>query len=636
MKEEAEKLLTKINSPSDLKKIDMSQLPQLCGELRQYIIDELSCNPGHFGASLGVVELTVALHYVFDTPEDRIVWDVGHQAYGHKILTGRRDAFKTNRKLGGLSGFPNPHESEYDSFIAGHASNSISAALGLSVAQRLADSPRQTVAVIGDGAMTGGLAFEGLNNASFCDNNLTIVLNDNHMAIDPVVGGISEYLVKLTTSQTYNRWRNKLYRVALRMGLIKESQRGNLIRKGNSLKAMLTNQHNLFEGLNIRYFGPVDGHDVLQLVKIFRDIKDFKGPKVVHIKTKKGKGFKPAEESATEWHAPGKFDKNTGERIVPAISKDTPPLFQDVFGHTLVELAHENPKVVGVTPAMPTGCSMSFLMHEMPERTFDVGIAEGHAVTFSAGLAKEGLMPFCNIYSSFMQRAYDNVIHDVALQNLDMVICLDRAGLVGADGATHHGVFDLAAFSCVPNLTIASPMNEIELRNLMYTAHLPGKGTFVIRYPRGKGVIADWHKPMQELPVGKGVCLKKGTDLAVLSLGPLGNQVAKAVSELEAEGYSVAHYNMLFMKPLDAELLKSVASEFKQVITVEDGVVSGGFGSAVLNFFNDNGFSVRVHKIGVPDKFVEHGTQEELYALCGMDKNGVLEVARRVLKEMRH
>jgi 1-deoxy-D-xylulose-5-phosphate synthase len=628
MESKANTLLPNIKYPSDLKKLKLEQLPQVCDELRSLIINELSNNPGHLGASLGVVELTVALHYVFDTPEDRILWDVGHQAYGHKILTGRKDVFHTNRKFKGISGFPNPSESEYDSFIAGHASNSISAALGISVAQRMAGKEdRQTVAVIGDGAMTGGLAFEGLNNAAFCKNNLIIVLNDNHMAIDPVVGGFSEYLVKLTTSQTYNRWRNRLYQWSLRMGITKESQKGNLIRINNSLKAVLTRQHNIFEGLNIRYFGPVDGHDVQMLVKIFRDIKDFRGPKVVHIKTKKGKGFKPAEDSATEWHAPGIFDKETGERIISENQANTPPLFQDVFGHTLVELARENEKIVGVTPAMPTGCSMSFLMEEMPGRTFDVGIAEGHAVTFSAGLAKEGMLPFCNIYSSFMQRAYDNVIHDVALQNLNMVMCLDRAGLVGADGATHHGAFDLAAFRCVPNLTVASPLNEVELRNLMYTAQLKGKGAFVIRYPRGKGVLVDWRKPMEEIPVGKGVCLKAGREVAVLTLGPIGNIAAEAIKKAEERGLSVAHYDMRFLKPLDEELLHQIGKSFKKIVTVEDGVKKGGFGSAVLEFFADNGYNnLQVKRIGIPDEFIEHGTPEELYRMLGMDAEGIYKV----------
>lgn len=630
-----ESLLNSIEYPSDLKKLDESQLPQLCDELRSFIIDELSHNPGHLASSLGVVELTVALHYVYDVPEDKIVWDVGHQAYGHKILTGRRKLFSTNRQFGGISGFPNPHESEYDSFVAGHASNSISAALGITIADdHLQHQNSHTVAVIGDAAMAGGLAFEGLNNASFYQNNLLVVLNDNHMAIDEPVGGMSDYLVRLTTSETYNKWRYRLYQLLSKIGLVKEDEKGKHIRFHNSVKAAIAKEHNLFEVLNLRYFGPVNGHDVISLVKILRSIKDYKGPKVLHIKTKKGKGFKPAEEAAAVWHAPGKFNKETGERMVPPITKDTPPLFQDVFGHTLVDLAKMNDKVVGVTPAMPSGCSMSFLMHEMPERVYDVGIAEGHAVTFSAGLAKGGLMPFCNIYSSFMQRAYDNVIHDVALQNLDMVMCLDRAGLVGSDGATHHGAFDLAAFRCVPNLTIASPMNVIELRNLMYTASLPGHGPFMIRYPRGKGVLLDWHGEMKEMPVGKGICLKEGSSsLAILSLGPLGHAVTKAIAKAEEEGMSVSHYNMLFLKPMDEVLLKKIGERYSNVITVEDGVVSGGFGSAVLEFFNDNGYAVRVKRIGIPDIFATHGTQEELYHYYGMDADGIYSAIESVLKK---
>lgn len=630
-----ESLLNSIEYPSDLKKLEESQLPQLCDELRRFIIDELSHNPGHLASSLGVVELTVAIHYVYDMPTDSLVWDVGHQAYGHKILTGRRKLFHTNRQFGGISGFPNPAESEYDSFVAGHASNSISAALGISIADdRLKKDGAHTVAVIGDAAMSGGLAFEGLNNASFYPNNLLVVLNDNHMAIDDPVGGMSEYLVRLTTSETYNKWRYRLYRLMKKTGWLSDDQKGNHIRRHNSLKAAIANEHNLFEVLNLRYFGPVDGHDVINLVKILRSIKDYKGPKVLHIKTKKGKGFKPAEEAAAIWHAPGKFNKESGERVIPPITKDTPPLFQDVFGHTLVDLAKMNDKVVGVTPAMPSGCSMSFLMHEMPERVFDVGIAEGHAVTFSAGLAKGGLMPFCNIYSSFMQRAYDNVIHDVALQNLDMVMCLDRAGLVGSDGATHHGAFDLAAFRCVPNLTIASPMNVVELRNLMFTASQPGHGPFMIRYPRGKGVLLDWHGEMQEMPVGKGVCLKKGdSSLAILSLGPLGFAAKKAVERAEAEGMSVSLYNMLFLKPLDEALLDEVASRYQHVITVEDGVVNGGFGSAVLEYFADHEYSVKVKRIGIPNLFATHGTQEELCHLYGMDAEGIYNAITAILKK---
>lgn len=617
-----ESLLNNIEYPSDLKKLKVEQLPQVCEELRAFIIDELSHNPGHFASSLGTIEITVALHYVFDMPSDNIVWDVGHQAYGHKILTGRRKVFNTNRKFGGISGFPNPKESEYDSFIAGHASNSISASLGMAVASKLEHKDNHTVAIIGDGAMTGGLAFEGLNNASICDNNLLIILNDNHMAIDPAVGGVSDYLLKLTSSPRYNRIREGLYNRAVNAGIIGDDKKGKFTRLTNSVKSLLSSQQNMFEGLNIRYFGPSDGHNVVELVSLLEDLKRIKGPKLLHLITKKGKGFKPAEEAATEWHAPGKFDVETGEKI-KVIQTDQPPLFQDVFGHTLLELARENEKIVGVTPAMPTGCSMTYMMHEMPNRAFDVGIAEGHAVTFSAGMAKAGLMPFCNIYSSFMQRGYDNVIHDVAIQNLNMVICLDRAGLVGADGATHHGAFDLAAFRVVPNLTIASPINESQLRKLMYTAQLPDKGPFMIRYPRGKGEQKDWHCPFEEIPVGKGEILNDGDGIAVLTVGPIGNTVAKAIKELNDEGLNPAHYNMIFVKPLDEELLREVGKKFRRIITVEDGVKNGGMGSAVTEFFNDADIPVMVKRLGLPDKFVEHGTPEELYKLCGLDKDSI-------------
>lgn len=617
-----ESLLNNIEYPSDLKKLKVEQLPQVCEELRAFIIDELSHNPGHFASSLGTIEITVALHYVFDMPSDNIVWDVGHQAYGHKILTGRRKVFNTNRKFGGISGFPNPKESEYDSFIAGHASNSISASLGMAVASKLEHKDNHTVAIIGDGAMTGGLAFEGLNNASICDNNLLIILNDNHMAIDPAVGGVSDYLLKLTSSPRYNRIREGLYNRAVNAGIIGDDKKGKFTRLTNSVKSLLSSQQNMFEGLNIRYFGPSDGHNVVELVSLLEDLKRIKGPKLLHLITKKGKGFKPAEEAATEWHAPGKFDVETGEKI-KVIQTDQPPLFQDVFGHTLLELARENEKIVGVTPAMPTGCSMTYMMHEMPNRAFDVGIAEGHAVTFSAGMAKAGLMPFCNIYSSFMQRGYDNVIHDVAIQNLNMVICLDRAGLVGADGATHHGAFDLAAFRVVPNLTIASPINESQLRKLMYTAQLPDKGPFMIRYPRGKGEQKDWHCPFEEIPVGKGEILNDGDGIAVLTVGPIGNTVAKAIKELNDEGFNPAHYNMIFVKPLDEDLLREVGKKFHRIITVEDGVKNGGMGSAVTEFFNDADIPVIVKRLGLPDKFVEHGTPEELYKLCGLDKDSI-------------
>ncbi len=619
-----ESLLNNIEYPSDLKKLKVEQLPQVCEELRAFIIDELSHNPGHFASSLGTIEITVALHYVFDMPSDNIVWDVGHQAYGHKILTGRRKVFNTNRKFGGISGFPNPKESEYDSFIAGHASNSISASLGMAVASKLEHKENHTVAIIGDGAMTGGLAFEGLNNASICDNNLLIILNDNHMAIDPAVGGVSDYLLKLTSSPRYNRIREGLYNRAVNAGIIGDDKKGRFTRLTNSVKSLLGSQQNMFEGLNIRYFGPSDGHNVIELVSLLEDLKRIKGPKLLHLITKKGKGFKPAEEAATEWHAPGKFDVETGEKI-KVIQTDQPPLFQDVFGHTLLELARENEKIVGVTPAMPTGCSMTYMMHEMPNRAFDVGIAEGHAVTFSAGMAKAGLMPFCNIYSSFMQRGYDNVIHDVAIQNLNMVICLDRAGLVGADGATHHGAFDLAAFRVVPNLTIASPINESQLRKLMYTAQLPDKGPFMIRYPRGKGEQKDWHCPFEEIPVGKGEILNDGDGIAVLTVGPIGNTVAKIIKELQEEGFHPAHYNMIFVKPLDEDLLREVGKKFRRIITVEDGVKNGGMGSAVTEFFNDADIPVIVKRLGLPDKFVEHGTPEELYKVCGLDKDSIKE-----------
>lgn len=626
-----EHLLESIDSPDDLRRLPQEALPEVCAELRQYIIDVLSENPGHLGASLGTVELTVALHYVFRTPYDRIVWDVGHQAYGHKILTGRREAFHTLRKMGGISGFPNPKESEYDAFIAGHASNSISAAMGISVASALKkEDDRHVIAVIGDGAMTGGLAYEGLNNASANPNNLLIILNDNNMAIDHNVGGLSQYLVDITTSQAYNKMRYDVYRGLRKMKLIDENRRENILRFNNSLKALLTQQHNLFEGFSIRYFGPIDGHDVGYLIKVLNDIKDLKGPKLLHIKTKKGKGFKPAEESATEWHAPGRFNKETGERLVEH-NLNAPQLYQDVFGHTLVELAEKDPRIVGVTPAMPTGCSMTFLMKAFPERAFDVGIAEGHAVTFSAGLAKEGMIPFCNIYSSFMQRGYDMVIHDVALQNLHVIMCLDRAGLVGEDGATHHGVFDFAYMRPIPNLTIASPLNECDLRNLMYTAYVAQDGPFVIRYPRGKGEKTDWRTPLEVLPIGKGRKLREGKDLAVLSIGPIGNEVAKAIDRAEAEGRSVAHYDMIYLKPLDETLLHEIGQAYSRIITVENGVVRGGFGSAVLEFMADNGYTPRVERIGVPDRFIEQGSIPELYKLCGMDAENIY---RCIMKEV--
>lgn len=627
--------LNNINSPVDLKRLNRNTLPEVCNELRDFIIHEVSQNPGHLGSNLGVVELSVALHYVFNTPYDRIVWDVGHQAYGHKILTGRRDIFHTNRQFKGLCGFPSPKESEYDSFGVGHASTSISAGLGMSVAALLKDeSKRQVVAVIGDGAMTGGLAFEGLNNASMDENNLLIVLNDNQMAIDPIHGGITQYLVDITTSHLYNKIRYVAFRLLKKLHIINDDNKKRIIQFNNSVKATLTRQNNIFEGLNIRYFGPVDGHDIEGMVRILSDIKDFKGPKVLHCITTKGKGYEHAENSATEWHAPGKFNVQTGERKIATPVEPIPPLFQDVFGETLLELALANDKIVAITPAMPSGCSMTIMQKELPNRVYDVGIAEAHAVTFSAGLAIEGLTPFCNIYSSFMQRAYDNVIHDVALQELNVVMCLDRAGLVGADGATHHGQFDMAYMRCIPNLTIAAPRNETELRNLMFTAQQPNMGPFVIRYPRGKGFIVDWRTPMHALQIGKGECLKTGTDLAILTIGTLANNAAKAIDKIEKEqNISIALYDMRFVKPLDAVLMKEIAGKFKKIMTFEDGTIQGGFGSAVLEFLSDNGHHLSVKRHGIPDNFVEHGTPEELYNLLGLDVDGIAKSISNYLKD---
>jgi 1-deoxy-D-xylulose-5-phosphate synthase len=619
--------INNINSPIDLKAISKNNLPAVCDELRQFIIDEVSKNPGHLGSSLGVVELTVALHYVFNTPYDRIVWDVGHQAYGHKILTGRRDQFHTNRQFKGLCGFPAPKESEYDAFGVGHSSTSISAGLGMAVAALLKEeSDRQVVAVIGDGAMTGGLAFEGLNNTSMDKNNLLIVLNDNQMAIDPINGGFTQYLVDITTSRTYNKVRYRAYQMLKKLGIINESKKNLIISLNNTLKAALTKQHNIFEGLNIRYFGPIDGHDIDGLVRILSEIKDFKGPKVLHCITTKGKGYEPAEKSATEWHAPGKFNVETGERNKVSNDAPTPPLFQDVFGETVLELALKNEKIVAITPAMPSGCSINIMQKELPERVFDVGIAEGHAVTFSAGMAKEGMIPFCNIYSSFMQRAYDNVIHDVALQELNVIFCLDRAGVVGSDGATHHGLFDLAYMRCIPNMKVSAPRNEIELRNLLYTAQLTNMGPFVIRYPRGKGYIIDWKQPMKALEIGKGEKLKEGKDLAILTLGTIANSTTKAIELIEKEhAISIAHYDLRFLKPLDQEIMHEVAKNFKHIITLEEGVIQGGFGSAVLEFISDNGYDNQVKRLGMPDSFIEHGTPEELMHMLGLDAEGIAQ-----------
>lgn len=630
------KYLNNIDSPTDLKKINKDELIVVCDELRQFIIDEVSKNPGHLGSSLGVVELSVALHYVFNTPYDRIVWDVGHQAYGHKILTGRRDVFHTNRKFGGISGFPKIEESEYDAFGVGHASTSISAALGMSVAARMKGEDRQVVAVIGDGSMTGGMAFEGLNNTSMNKNNLLIILNDNNMAIDPIIGGFTQYLVDITTSRFYNKVRYKMYNFFKKRNLVDEEKKNQIIRVNNSIKTFFTRQkQNIFESLNIRYFGPVDGHDVENLVRILSEIKNHKGPKVLHCITTKGKGYEPAEKSATIWHAPGKFDPETGQRLVNNSLQVEPPLFQDVFGKTLLELANQNEKIVGVTPAMPSGCSMSIMQHELAGRVFDVGIAEGHAVTFSAGLAKEGLVPFCNIYSSFMQRAYDSVIHDVALQKLPVIMCLDRAGIVGSDGATHQGLFDLAYMRCIPNLTIAAPRNEVELRHLMYTAQLPGKGAFVIRYPRGKGFIVDWQVEYKEIPVGKGVCLKEGNDVAIVSIGTMANNVEKAISLIEKDkNISIAHYDARFVKPIDEALLHQVAQKHKKIITVEDGIIQGGFGSAVLEFLEDKMYGNNVLRLGIPDEFVEHGTPEELYSMLKLDAQGIKQSIEGFIQDL--
>ena len=619
MTEEKYELLSKIDYPADLRKLDINQLPQLCDELRQDIIDEVSVNPGHFASSLGVVEITVALHYVFNTPDDRIVWDVGHQAYGHKILTGRRRQFCTNRMLHGIRPFPSPAESPYDTFPCGHASNSISAALGMAVAAKVEGNGRHVAAVIGDGAMSGGLAFEGLNNVSSTPNNLLIILNDNDMSIDRAVGGMEKYLLNLDTNETYNRLRFKASRWLHSKGYLNDNRHKGLIRLNNALKSVLSHQQNIFEGMNIRYFGPFDGHDVKEVVRVLRQLKDMTGPKLLHLHTIKGKGYKPAEESATVWHAPGKFDPKTGERIVDS-SDGRPPKYQDVFGHTLLELAERNPKIVGVTPAMPTGCSMNIMMKAMPDRTFDVGIAEGHAVTFSAGMAKDGLIPFCNIYSSFSQRAYDNIIHDMALPGYHVVLCLDRAGLVGKDGPTHHGAFDMAFLRAVPNLTIASPMDEHELRKMMYTAQLPDKGGFVIRYPRGRGVNADWRCALEELPVGRGRLISPGRHVAVLTIGPIGNDVADVIASMDEKP---AHYDMRFLKPIDEQLLREVAENYERIVTVEDGVRNGGLGSAVMEWLNDNGYLKPVTRLGLPDKFVEHGTIEELREIVGLDKESI-------------
>ena len=621
-------LLAQIQYPADLRKLSVDQLPDVCQELREDIVKELSVNPGHLASSLGVAEITVALHYVYDTPDDRIVWDVGHQAYGHKILTGRREQFCTNRKLGGIRPFPSPEESEYDTFACGHASNSISAALGMAVAAKMEGKDRHVVAVIGDGALSGGLAFEGLNNVSSSPNDLLIILNDNDMSIDRSVGGMQKYLLGLNTHRTYNAIKFKTTQWLRSKGLMNDDRKNGIQRLSNAIKSAIAHQQNIFDGMNIRYFGPFDGHDVKELVRILSAIKDMKGPKLLHLHTQKGHGYAPAEKDVTTWHAPGKFNPDTGERIVDD-DPTKPQKYQDVFGHTLLELAQQNPKIVGVTPAMPSGCSMNIMMAEMPERTFDVGIAEGHAVTFSGGMAKDGLLPFCNIYSAFAQRAFDNIIHDVALLNLNVVFCFDRAGLVGEDGPTHHGAFDLAALRPIPNLTICSPMDEHELRCLMYTAQLPNKGPFVIRYPRGGGELQDWRCPFEEVKVGTGRKLKDGTDVAVLSIGPIGNNVTRAIAELR-DSVSVAHYDMRFLKPLDESILDEVGRKFKRIITVENGVRNGGMGSAVTEWMSDHGYEPHIKRLGLPDRFVQHGKVSELQAIVGIDKDGIIKAIQEL------
>lgn len=624
-------ILDSINTPEDLKKIPEDSLIQVCEELRKTIIDDCAENPGHLGSSLGVIELTVALHYVFDTPYDNLIWDVGHQSYAHKILTGRKEQFKTKRLYGEISGFPKMSESEYDSFGTGHSSTSISAALGMAIAARLnGEDDRQSVAIIGDGSMTGGIAFEALNNAGVYNSNLLVILNDNNMAIDPNVGGLNEYLLDITTSKAYNKVKSDVWNVLGKLNRISPGMRSFIQNIDNSVKSMLLKRSNLFEAMGLRYFGPVDGHDINHLVKVLRDLKNIRGPKVLHCITVKGKGFKEAEVNQTIWHAPGKFNKLTGE-IIKEKNQSIYPKFQDVFGNTLLELAKGNPKIVGVTPAMPSGCSLNIMMKEMPQRCFDVGIAEQHAVTFSAGLAAKGFIPFCNIYSSFMQRAYDQVIHDVALQRLNVVFCLDRAGFVGADGATHHGAYDLAYFRCIPNMTIASPLNEEELRNMMYTAQLPDKGPFSIRYPRGNGYMAEWRTPFKEIEIGKGRCLAEGEKIAIITIGPIGNDANRVVKRFENN--TVALYDMRFLKPIDEQLLHQVFKKFSKIITIEDGSIIGGLGSAVIEFMAEHQYNSIVVKMGIPDKFIEHGTQQQLHTESGFDEASIYKQVNKMLSQ---
>ncbi|HKK59120.1 MAG TPA: 1-deoxy-D-xylulose-5-phosphate synthase [Salinivirga sp.] len=625
-------LLDQIEYPTDLKKLDKPQLIQLADELREFIIDEVSANPGHFGASLGAVELTVALHYVYNTPYDRLIWDVGHQAYGHKILTGRKNRFQTNRKLGGISGFPNRSESEYDAFGVGHSSTSISAALGMAVSAQLRkEDDRHVIAVIGDGALTGGMAMEGLNNVGVQNANILVVLNDNDMAIDPNVGAFKEYLTDIATSRPYNKLKDEVWNMLGKFNRLGPTAQRLIQKVDNSIKSLLMKQSNFFEAINFRYFGPIDGHDVVHLVNVMNDLKDIPGPKLLHCITKKGKGFKQAELNAAEWHAPGKFDKNTGLKIKDDDGTPKPPKYQDVFGHTLLELARQNKEIVGITPAMPAGSSLNIMMKEMPDRCFDVGIAEQHAVTFSAGLAAEQKTPFCNIYSTFMQRAYDQIVHDVALQQLPVVFCLDRGGLVGEDGATHHGAFDMAYMRSVPNMIVSAPMNETELRNLMYTAQNYKEGPFSIRYPRGRGMLIDWKQPMNDLPIGQGRKVSDGEEVAIVSIGHPGNFVQQAINHLKSENITPAHYDIRFLRPIDEDLLEEVFNKFQKIITVEDGTIIGGLGSAVIEYAAEHGHRAQIVRLGIPDKFIEHGKPAELYRMCGFDAAGIVKTVKEIV-----
>ncbi len=632
-------LLKKINDPADLKKLDQAQLVQLCDELRQFIIDNVSVYGGHFGASLGVVELTVALHYVFNTPYDQLVWDVGHQAYGHKILTGRKDVFHTNRLYGGISGFPKRKESEYDTFGVGHSSTSVSAALGMAVASKyMGLTDKQHIAVIGDGALTGGMAFEGLNHAGVSDTNILIILNDNCMSIDPNVGALKDYLTDITTSKTYNRLKDDVWKMLGKLSHFGKNAQEIVSKIETGIKSTLLSQSNLFESLNLRYFGPVDGHDVNHLTSVLNDLKNIKGPKILHCVTVKGKGYGPSEKgNATTWHAPGIFDKITGEIYKKVPDKPQAPKYQDVFGHTLVELAKQNDKIVGITPAMPSGSSMNIMMKEMPDRAFDVGIAEQHAVTFSAGLATQGLIPFCNIYSSFMQRAYDQVVHDVCIQDLPVNFCLDRAGFAGADGPTHHGAYDIAYFRCLPNMIVSAPMNEQELRNLMYTSSIPRKSkAFSIRYPRGQGVMPEWRTPFEEIEIGTGRKLRNGKEVAILTIGHIGNYAVEVCEKLEKQNLKVAHFDMRFVKPIDEKLLHEVFTTYKKVITIEDGCIEGGFGSAVIEFMADHNYSAEVKRLGIPDAVIEHGEQLELQHEVGFDPEHIEKAVLEMLKTAKH